>query len=231
MEITEQRPQPQFTSSEASRWWDGEKVIFGLFGPLTFRPNMGALGMSSTALQRPQTKTLVQLAESAIRSLVRDSNFPPDLLIEIAREEQRDQWTAENAWAAASVEGDKAKPLIENRSGPSFTSEELAARLKVTTQTIRNMKERKELVAYTGFGAHNPLRFPSWQFVTAGSRLQTKQWIKPLLEAYGSNGWGLVDFMTVPRTPLNGLSYLASTERGEDGIRDVIDAAGRSNPD
>lgn len=138
--------------------------------------------------------------------------------------------SVKSAVARRSDEGDKAKPLIENRSGPSFTSQELAARLKVTTQTVRDMEDRKELVAYTDFAANNRLRFPSW-LVTAGSRLQTRPWIKPLIEAYGSNGWGLLDFMTVPRTSLNGLSYLASTERGKDAIREVLEAAGRSNPD
>jgi hypothetical protein len=52
-----------------------------------------------------------------------------------------------------------------------------------------------------------------------------------VIAAYGHNGWGLLDFLTVPRENLQGLSYLSLTERGEDGIREVIEAAGRSNPD
>jgi hypothetical protein len=179
--------------------------------------------------QSYSSRSVVDFAESAIRDLVRKSNFPVSRLITIAREEQRAQWTAINEWEAAAVEGDKAKPLIEGRSGPSFSTDEVSERLQCSTQTVRNLKERGELLAYAGLHGNNGLRFPCWQFEAEGRRTRAKPWVPPLVAAYQGNGWGLLDFLTVPRESLQGLSYLASTERGQGAIGAMIEAAARSN--
>jgi hypothetical protein len=47
--------------------------------------------------------------------------------------------------------------------------------------------------------------------------------------AFGANGWGLIDFVTVPRTHLDGRSYLQFLQ--SDRAREVIAAAKRANPD
>lgn len=168
------------------------------------------------------------VADAGIRQLARASHFPARRFLDIASElVRREVEEPSTAWELSALWGDLAKPQIEGRSGEPYSTEEAAARLNVTGQTVRNRVESGELIAYparTGKG----LRLPRWQFVVGGG---AKPWVAPVIAAYGHNGWGLLDFLTVPRENLQGLSYLSLTERGEDGIREVIEAAGRSNPD
>ncbi len=59
-----------------------------------------------------------------------------------------------------------------------------------------------------------------------------RQWVIALLKAFGANGWGLVDFVTVARAPLDGRNYLALLESGEPAqIAQVLAAAQRTDAD
>jgi hypothetical protein len=56
--------------------------------------------------------------------------------------------------------------------------------------------------------------------------------VKPLIDAYGDNGWGLVDFVTTPRQALRGATYLHRLLGGRGPeIAGVIAAARRTNPE
>lgn len=176
------------------------------------------------------TTTAEEVAENGIRALLRAANLAPSRIIALAREQQQEQWDAAARWEEATFRGDQAKPMIENRSGPAYSTEQVAAKLNVSDTTVRNMFERGDLVAYPALRGKG-LKFPYWQFTTEGRRMSVKPWIKPLLAAFDENGWALLDFITVPRTHLDGISYLAHTERGADAVREVIEAAGRTNPD
>ncbi|WP_404420696.1 hypothetical protein [Nibricoccus sp. IMCC34717] len=172
----------------------------------------------------------IEVADTTIRHLVEASRFPMDRLVAIVRDVARRRVVATGeAWAIAGALGDAAHPLIEARSGPAFTSEELARLLGVTSETVRNFLKRERLIAYpalTGKGS----RFPKWQFEPQGKSLAVLPWVEPLLASYGHNGWGVVDFLTVPREDAKGLSYLALLQQGEKGLQAVLSAAKRSNP-
>ena len=59
------------------------------------------------------------------------------------------------------------------------------------------------------------------------------EWVAPLLEAFGENGWGLLDFLTVPRhgfvadVKLDGESLLQRIQAGD--VQFALEAARRSN--
>ncbi len=170
----------------------------------------------------------IEVATAGIRQLVETSRLPARRFLDIANEVVlREIGEPSTAWELSAMWGDLAKPQIEARSGEPYSTEEAAARLKVTGQTVRNKVERGELIAYPA-RAGKGLRFPRWQFVPGG---MVKPWVVAVIAAYGHNGWGLLDFLTVPREHLDGMSYLALTERGEDAIGNVVEAACRSNPD
>ncbi|MDX2187835.1 MAG: helix-turn-helix domain-containing protein [Opitutaceae bacterium] len=113
--------------------------------------------------------------------------------------------------------------------GGSYSSEELARLLGVTSETVRNFLKRGRLIAHPALSGKGS-RFPKWQFEPQGKFLAVVPWLEPLIAAYGHNGWGLVDLLTVPRDTAKGLSYLALLQQGEKGVQTVLAAAKRSNP-
>lgn len=168
----------------------------------------------------------LRVAEDTIRHLLRSVHLPVSRLVAIAREELAAAPEALAEWEIADLQGEAAKPLIEHRSGPALTTEALAARRRVSGETIRKMAGRGELIHYPALRGKG-WRFPLWQF----HGTETAPWVGQVIQAYGHNGWGLVDFLTVPRENHNGHAYLTLLQTGEAGVRDVLAAARRSNPD
>ena len=185
--------------------------------------------MSTTAGFSTFDHSGIDIADTTIRHLVKTSNFPIERLVAIAIEAIASRPPSASVWALSGVLGEQAKPLIEARSGSSYSTEEAAHHLKVSDETVRNQHRREELISYPAIRGKGH-RFPRWQFMADGDRLSTLPWVKPLITAYGHNGWGLVDFLTVPRDTENGLNYLAKLQSGASGVDDVILAAKRSNP-
>ena len=129
----------------------------------------------------------------------------------------------------AALRGEREKPVIESRSGASNSTDEAGERLKKTAETVRNWIEQGRLVAYRAIGDRTRIRLPVWQFDEADG---VRSWVIPLIEAYGANGWDLVDFVTVPRSSLGGAPYLYKLVGGrEPEIAEVLAAARRANPD
>ena len=173
---------------------------------------------------------VIEFTESTIRQMVRSARFPADRLLKITREILGDEIDASIEWQMAMIRGEQSKPLIEARSGPAATTEDVAALLDCSDQHVRNLFQRGELIAYPALRGRG-LRFPRWQLAGQGKSLSPKSWVAPLTAAFKGNGWGLVDFLTVPREPLGGLSYLASVEGGHEAIEAMLQAARQSNPD
>ena len=132
--------------------------------------------------------------------------------------------------ASMTLEGEAAKPMIEFRSGPAISSPEAAKRLGVSDETIRNRVKALKLIAYPE-SEKKLLRLPEWQFSTPNT---PHPWVIPLLEAFGLNGWAIVDFLTVPRTGpvadvrFEGETLLQKLRAGETDL--VLEAARRANP-
>lgn len=168
----------------------------------------------------------LSVAETTIRHLLRSVHMPISRLVAIAREELEASPESLVEWDIADLQGEAAKPLIEHRSGPALTTDELAERRNVSDETIRKMAGRGELICYPALRGKG-WRFPAWQF--AGKRGDIAPWVSELVKTYGHNGWGLIDFVTVPRE--NGVSYLTLLHSGDEGVREVLSAAERSNPD
>ncbi len=141
-----------------------------------------------------------RLAEDFLQFTLVRSGLPHARLVELVREHLRHSDDPGALWGLAASEGDLAKAQIETRSGPAYTSEALAARLGCTAQTIRNRVATGQVIAYSSRQGRGALRLPAWQFSPG---LTPLPWVAPLLAAYGGaagGGWGLLDFLTVPRT-------------------------------
>jgi len=130
------------------------------------------------------------------------------------------------------MRGDNAKPLIEARSGLSFSVEEVAVRMKTSRKTVIAWAQAGRCVAYRDRSSKRCLRLPAWQFThTQGIH----DWVAPLITAFGQNGWALVDFLTVPRRGhvadimLDGESLLQRIEAGD--VQLALETARRANPD
>lgn len=165
-------------------------------------------------------------AKQLIRSVL--DVVPLDTAIEAFEEAALAARRPDAMLAVATIRGKRTKPRIEERSGPSEGTEETGKRLGKSSETIRGWIERGKLVAYRTEADQTRIRLPLWQFDEGGVR----GWVRPLIEAYGDNGWGLVDFVTVPRPELAGVPYLHRLLAGRDAdIATVIAAAKRTNPD
>ncbi len=133
--------------------------------------------------------------------------------------------------ALLNARGEAVKPLIEERSGDSISSEQAAVRLKVSAETIRTRVKNGELIGYRDFSKRGRIRLPEWQF--AGPA-KVHDWVCQVIKAYGSNGWALIDFITKPRRGLvadvdfRGNSLLQSLQSG--GAQLVLEAVHRANP-
>jgi excisionase family DNA binding protein len=153
--------------------------------------------------------------------------LPVSRLLALVREKVATDATPEQVWEHAELTGETTKPLIATRSGTALTTEQAAERLQVTEQTVRNRIRHGELVFHPSLRGRGWL-LPHWQFI-GEAPAAVASWVKPLLEAYGQNGWGLVDFLTVPRTDRHGANYLSLLLAGESGP--VLAVARASNKD
>ena len=157
---------------------------------------------------------------------------PMDVVLDELADQARAEHRADKLLATLALRGDQDKLLIEDRSGPSVGTEEAGARLGVTAETVRTRIARNLLVGYAAPADRTKIRLPLWQFTSDG----VHPWLAPLLAAFGSNGWGLLDFVTVPRQlgdatgagPAES-NYLHRLLSGR--AEEVIAAAARSNPD
>jgi hypothetical protein len=153
---------------------------------------------------------------------------PLDTAIEAFYEKALEANQAEPMLAVAALRGERAKPRIEARSGLSESTAETGKRLRKSSETIRNWIDRGALIAYRAADDPTRLRLPLWQF-DGGS---VRPWVAPLIEAYGDNGWGLVDFVTVPRAALGGAPYLHGLLSGRHAqLEATLKAARRADPD
>lgn len=185
--------------------------------------------MSNAAVLAPVHLSGAEVAEQTISNLL--PLLKSERILELARQAIIDRNAMGSApWEVATLEGEIAKPMIEVRSGIAHSTDAVADLLSVSDETVRNMLKRDELIAYPALrGKGN--RFPAWQFDTSTRTARVHPWVKEILAAYGHNGWGLLDFLTVPRIPDGGLNYLSKFQRGAEGVAEVIAAARRSNPD
>jgi hypothetical protein len=129
-------------------------------------------------------------------------------------------------WAKALESGESAKPLIEERSGPSMSITDVAWFLDVSEHAVYELLVQRELIAYPSLHDGRS-RFPSWQF--SESLREAWPWVPTVICAYGGNGWGLIDFFTVPRLP-DGFSYINGLYCGKITVAEIISAAGRVAP-
>lgn len=129
-------------------------------------------------------------------------------------------------WDLLLARGDAAKPCIEAASGPSWDVTEAGAALGLPPASVLTLVYDRAAIGYRRAGESTP-RLPRWQFNEAAGTLHP--WVQPLIEAHGDGGWGLVDFVTVERTSLDGQSYLSLLNGGR--VDEVIAAAHRANPD
>jgi hypothetical protein len=195
--------------------------------PLT-RPVPRPAAPRSVAARRATAPT--PPADDRAKQLVRSvlDVVPLDVAIEVFLDAARASGRADAMLAAATLRGERSKPLIEARSGPSESTEETGKRLGKSGETIRSWIERGQLVGYRAPADPTRIRLPLWQFDDQGVR----PWVRPLIDAYGNNGWGLVAFLTVPRAKPAGAPYLHRLLSGRDAEIDaVLTLARRANPD
>ena len=125
-----------------------------------------------------------------------------------------------------ALRGERDKVVIERRSGPSWSTDEVGQALKRSSETVRAQIAADKLVGYHALGDRTRLRLPAWQFQPGGA---PHPWVPALIAAFGANGWSLLDFVTAPRTDLGQSDYLHLLSNGR--TEQVLAAARRSNPD
>jgi hypothetical protein len=167
------------------------------------------------------------LASERMRGLVRSvlDVVPLSDALQVFTEYVQHANSSDALLAALSLRGERAKPLIESRSGSALGTEDVGQLLRVNPETVRNWLTLNKLVGYRAPGDRTRIRLPAWQF---RGHQGIHDWVVPLIAAYGDNGWALLDFVTVPRSSLSGMSYLSWLQNGQHA--EVIAAAKRSNP-
>ena len=146
--------------------------------------------------------------------------------ISVLREVTEENAQSGLAMQLLELQGERAKPTIQARSGPFISTAEAAERLDCSAQHVRNLVERDELVGYPALGDRTRTVLPLWQFSGAKT---VHAWIPDLIKAYGDNGWALLHFVTVPRTDLGGDNYLHRLQTNR--VDEALVAIRRSNPD
>lgn len=129
-------------------------------------------------------------------------------------------------WTRALKLGEAAKPQIEARSGPAYTETAVAGLLGCSELNVRALAETNRLIVYRP--ATGERKYPAWQF----SGTAVCSWVPDLIGKYGGNGWGLIDFLTVPRCragELLSFTHLKYLQSGR--VAEVLEAAARSDPD
>jgi hypothetical protein len=143
-------------------------------------------------------------------------------------ESRRSAARADEILAKLTLAGDLDKPDIERVSGPPLSTEEAAKRLAVSAETIRTRIAKNGLVGYRAVFDSTKICLPPWQFDPKSGAIHS--WVAELLRAFGGNGWGILDFVTVARESLGGANYLSLLERGKpDDVATVLAAARRTN--
>lgn len=146
-------------------------------------------------------------------------------MLELLADHVRETNRADHMLAVLTLRGERAKPRIEARSGPSWSTEQVAVLIGKTSETVRAYITDGKLVGYTADGDRTRWRLPAWQFEGATAH----EWIPQLVAAFGANGWGLLDFLTAPREGAGAPDYLNLLLAGR--VEDVLMAARRGNPD
>ena len=78
------------------------------------------------------------------------------------------------------------------------------------------------MVGYRALRNRKQWQIPLWQFAKDN---KIHSWVPHLIHAFGSNGWALLHFLTVPRISLKGSHYLHLLQSGR--VDDVLNAAKR----
>lgn len=178
----------------------------------------------------PATLAL-QAGEERESNLVRSvlDMVPVGLVLDLVGDYVRKANRAQEMRRALTLRGDLAKPRIEERSGFSWSTEEVGKKLRKDAETIRNYIDHGKLVGYRAASDRTRWRLPMWQFRVEDNGYAVHDWVSDLVAALGANGWGVLDFVTVPRTHLAGSNYLHLLQNGR--ADEVVAAAKRSTPD
>lgn len=175
---------------------------------------------------KTSTRPLNQPFKDKAEVLALLHEVPVDWMLEGLRIRVLEDNRSEPMLELLTSKGERTKPRIERASGLSLSTEEAAEMLGKTAETVRSYINNKQLVGYRAAADQTKIRLPRWQFNEKGLH----DWVPRLIEAFGDNGWSLLDFVTVARTNIEGeQSYLDLLRAGN--VEEVIAAAGRANPD
>lgn len=130
-----------------------------------------------------------------------------------------------HAFNIARSRGARAKAIILKRCGRLLTAKKVAAAQCITVLTVRRRVKARKLIGFGSERDPTKLLLPAMQFARDG---KVYDWVKPLIEAYGDNGIGLVGFLVAPRTNLDGATYLQAIQDHQTDR--VMAAAMRTNP-
>lgn len=163
--------------------------------------------------------------EALLQRALHDSDLLVGEIVKSVQVYQKSKVGPEVEWQTAKLRGEAAKPLIESNSGQSLSAEEVARKLRRSSAQVHEMLQRGELIAYPTIQT-SELRFPEWQFVADSLH----PWVTQLVNGYGYNGWGLLNFVTCPRVvDGDAFTHLEKLRNGD--VDEVLVSARRTNPD
>jgi len=180
---------------------------------------------ATATLGLPAPSVFGEHAKSLLKSVMNVVSVPDaiEVLEEIV---EKRGGTDGSALGLAMLRGKIALPVIAAASGPALSTATAADRLGRSSETVRNMIERGELIGFRSHDDQTKFQLPLWQFTSRGG---AQPWVADLVKAYGANGWPLINFLVAPRTNLDGATYLHLLQNGSSA--DVVKAAKRTNPD
>ncbi|MFT3783545.1 MAG: hypothetical protein QM790_16145 [Nibricoccus sp.] len=104
---------------------------------------------------------------------------------------------------------------LELICGPCLSTRETARLLGVCPNTVLRRYNRDELISFPALFGKNRRRFPRWQFSENDHSACQFSWVKPIIAAFGQNGWGLVEFLVSQRLGPNNLTKLCRADAAE----------------
>jgi hypothetical protein len=153
-------------------------------------------------------------------------------IFQVAVKNKTSELSRENVDLLLTARAEPHKLRVERQSGRSISTEQAAERLQITPEGVRKRIAKGTLIGYPAMGdGRNRMRLPEWQFAAPNV---VHDWVPAVIEAYGTNGWALLDFLT---TPLNGevagrrllnQSLLDLAQAGD--VAFMLEAARAANP-
>jgi hypothetical protein len=121
---------------------------------------------SPATMELPTPSVFGANAKSLLLSVMNVVSVPD--AIEVLQEMVEKSASTNAAFGLAGIRGTMALPTIAAASGPAISTAVAGERLHRSSETVRNMIERGELIAFRPVEDQTKFLLPLWQFTSRG---------------------------------------------------------------